>query len=725
MHRRSAWWWLLNSLTAWTSALDLAQMRASVQPIKANQISYSAHYHHDRFTVPLRADLAPLCGNGRLDTIADYMAYTKWNATVEFRFLVNEVCDDGNRLDGDGCSADCANLDAFTTPCALALDISGEPLRFVGFLNHSILVVVTPTRKIYTEAATLQMLNEITLLDGIGNVVSGFLLYDGARKRVGLWLYGVNRKSEGVVWDEFETVVIALDASSVGIWAQNEDNGHLVLVTGAGQVVDVNRSLVMRAWPTTTMLNEEGNAKLTSVVLSTFGDGMDLTCTFSNGTSRSFLYSVKSDAIVEIGTSSDLMTNLESGADTFWIMLFLYTSLYSNMHIMSEMSIQPRFIIEGPNKETFKGLRVNDNTDITASPSFIGVNAESPRDAFNDNQDRGHVIGDPMFAEGVRSMATMISCNGTNAPCILDVPLCYDPLLPNPYAVNGKDTMYSALVNAAKGASLWSDVPRRANLKRECAPEVVSHMLKHPVTGAIWIVRGRQLFEIGRRGTQHRVANGQCLPSYSARACPVGKWSDAAAVAETGCMDCSLNVSLKQPAWQQQCINVVGTTGRRNLLLKEEDEAKTKKQTIELILVSDGTLVASASIAASTLRKAAGSSAICSCMETDIGGTWRKAYFCILTSDTPSETLRGLRALRVSGVLDYIGPPSVGWTRSASSSSAASADDGPSIGVIVGATLAGVVGVVLVIGLFIWVLSSSHNKNRDGYQAVVAAKGHQ
>ena len=87
----------------------------------------------------------PLCGNGRIDTKLDYEAYyanpihlplnlTKQqilygrhdvvNPTMphSVTILADEECDDGNRLDFDGCSADCMHVDAWTSSCEIAVE---------------------------------------------------------------------------------------------------------------------------------------------------------------------------------------------------------------------------------------------------------------------------------------------------------------------------------------------------------------------------------------------------------------------------------------------------------------------------------------------------------------------------------------------------------------------------------------------------------------------------
>ena len=39
---------------------------------------------------------------------------------VSLRLAIDELCDDGNRLDGDGCSSDCAWRDALVPPCEVS-----------------------------------------------------------------------------------------------------------------------------------------------------------------------------------------------------------------------------------------------------------------------------------------------------------------------------------------------------------------------------------------------------------------------------------------------------------------------------------------------------------------------------------------------------------------------------------------------------------------------------
>ena len=53
----------------------------------------------------------------------------------------NEECDDGNRLDYDGCSADCMHMDLWVSPCELEMkDIPNKEAILINASSNSILL---------------------------------------------------------------------------------------------------------------------------------------------------------------------------------------------------------------------------------------------------------------------------------------------------------------------------------------------------------------------------------------------------------------------------------------------------------------------------------------------------------------------------------------------------------------------------------------------------------
>ena len=105
-----------------------------------------------RYEMPLGVEFMPLCGNGRIDLVSDYVSYfgkseharlrvakkhlvlslPTADDLVEVEWARDEVCDDGNRLDGDGCAADCLSLDVLVSPCLLPVPPVVEDFVFCG-----------------------------------------------------------------------------------------------------------------------------------------------------------------------------------------------------------------------------------------------------------------------------------------------------------------------------------------------------------------------------------------------------------------------------------------------------------------------------------------------------------------------------------------------------------------------------------------------------------------
>jgi len=115
----------------------------------------NANYHRFMDSLPEQEWFLPLCGNGKVDKIQDYELLASNSKNYGVLFMGNEVCDDGNRLDGDGCSADCSDLDLFSDPCELWLTHNGTTLESIDEVamdkdTGNLYVYSEPTKTIYS-----------------------------------------------------------------------------------------------------------------------------------------------------------------------------------------------------------------------------------------------------------------------------------------------------------------------------------------------------------------------------------------------------------------------------------------------------------------------------------------------------------------------------------------------------------------------------------------------
>lgn len=679
--------WLLLIITM-AHALDLQALRdATLTPSHPKNPNNMQAY-----ATELRLDLAPLCGNGRLNTVDDYTAYYEalgsnhTNRSLGVLFYVNEVCDDGNRLDGDGCAADCASMDALTTPCPL--DTTGlglttdETYSFVALMDDGTLLVVTSaSRVLLADASNLTTLRVVSTQD-LGGVTSGFQ-DDGI-----VWLYAA---SNGTIWKldashdwqpKFAIRLPGLFVGDYGVWLRASPS-VVIMVTSSLQVVDVTRLLVRGCASPPNPLRRLVQVLVASSDISNYDVLIDL----------QFVDDSMLGILVPITRSTDLVCDAQpiSRLDSLfnnsfmWADLFVY-STWARTSVMISDNHRLRFMADA---NAFY------ESDPLATPLGIYFQMASARQSLGYTQTKG--ISDPAILKAVTDKGKPIC--GSDARCILDVPLCYDVLAANPYAMPQKKTLYEAFVASASAiptgslsdASTWMQIATTAKL--DCSGLLPpGQVLTHPATGALWVVRGAQLFEIGRRGMQ--LLDGHtCMPSYSA-ACPAGQWSPP----RLACRSCSDNNNNDtSPAWSQQCFG----NGRRLL-------ANTKKQAISLIVVSQR--LATPSEAVQFL--AVVDSGQISCMQDTAGGVWTYAYACLIVDMTDApRTLRVLQTMVNVSVTEYLAPPHVVWLKVGfndnNNNNNNDASGALSTPAIVGIGVGGVIVVVLV-GLVFTSLFHTH-----------------
>jgi cysteine-rich repeat protein len=618
--------------------LNLEGLRAarSTRPL-ANR---STHALYNRFRDPLPSTLiAPSCGNGQLDNGAVTNS-EQWAAGI---IIATEICDDGNRLDGDGCAADCLSMDALTSPCPLAIDTGGEEIVTMGF-NAYLFAVFTPTRMIRMRNIDLKVLSVDKY--SIGPVVTAwqqqleFFVYGGGR----VWMpFNSQAGIAGLAIPSptpYEPLPV-LD-SPVGIVRASANNGRY-LVTAAGEIVDVPGRRVTNWTQTPTAASELWNAE---IILES-QDALTFACTFKNKSQIHFVLDEVSHKVLPYVTQTAAPTDAEmldpSSPGYPWLYLFSKALQRDMRPVTSDVSGYGAY-------RWNKGSRIGFSS-FMVGPLSITYPKLSARDVLTGVSQMG-ALGDPLFTSGRVETAL---CNGTNASCLLDVPLCYDVLAPNAYASTGGSTLFTALDAASRTSKTWEETVAKADLK--CGKgEVVQQILIHPDTKALWIRRGSQIYEVGRRGTQVRAPSsltGQCVPSMSG-ACMPGNWSWSG----LACKPCaSFDMAGGDGAYPnlvahaQQCANADTSlpqgAGRRLL------QDSVGGEGVEMIVVSN---VLTNSSAATALFAPWGSTL---CEGTTTGGAWKYAYACKLSryvKADPFQVLRALKATAQPNITDFLSP---------------------------------------------------------------------
>ena len=654
------WVWGV-AMVAHGEFLNLAELRAAARtrPL-SNQ---SVHALYNRFHDPLPSNLiAPLCGNGVLDSSLPTLSNNQEMAAGVI--LAVELCDDGNRLDGDGCAADCLSMDALTSPCPLAIDTGGEEIVAMGFQSFQV-AVFTPTRMIRMESVDLKVLAVDKF--SIGPVVTAW------QRQLDFFVYG-----GGSVWMPFDSqppisgLAIPIPAtpykplpvldSPVGLvvvaLGQLVVNSSQYLVTAAGEIVDIEGRRVTNWTRSPTAASELWNVDIIAITdkgLLTFA------CTFKDNSEVHFVLDANSHKVlpdvIRVPAPSDTDTLDPSSPGYPWLYLFAKALRKDMRPVTTDVSDYSGYVWAG-------GYRASVSS-FMAGPFSITYPKFSARDVITGIHQMA-ALGDPLFTSGRVETAL---CNGTNTSCILDVPLCYDVLAPNAYASSPHDgpTLFSALDAASRSSKTWEETVAKADLKCGAGElPAVQQILIHPDTQALWILRGSQIYEVGRRGTQVRVpqsATGQCVPSMSG-ACMPGYWSWS----HLACKACDSFSILgndgsypNMVAHAQQCANAdtsllltpsgtaVNSSSGRRLLQQQENGGEG----IEMIVTTNVLTNASA---ATALFAAWGST---SCTRTTAGGAWMYAYSCRLSKYVqadPFQVLRALKATAQPNITDFLSP---------------------------------------------------------------------
>ena len=126
-------------------------------------------YNH--FASPMPSSLLTLCGNGVLNKKEDYLTL---GSPVPGN-SVDEECDDGNRIDGDGCSADCMDVDTLVSHCKVSN---------VGRLKYIAMDAVTGTLYLATMSGVIQRMdvsmNGVTVTEVAAQDVQSMMVYNSS-----------------------------------------------------------------------------------------------------------------------------------------------------------------------------------------------------------------------------------------------------------------------------------------------------------------------------------------------------------------------------------------------------------------------------------------------------------------------------------------------------------------------------------------------------------------
>lgn len=512
----------------------------------------------------------PLCGNGRIDTIDDYKllaaeaaTFTAFNPLdrslppVSATLFATETCDDGNRVDHDGCSADCMHQDLWVSFCELQTDTAASELETMVFVPSWNEALLSKRDGIYTLNISPQpsdrSLKTRLLVSKAFPVSNAFLSPSGE-----VLLYSPNpqklwRLADGKlsVHVDMSSVLENRGATGYHFPAPN-DMWFLMHDAYSVSVVDVVAKTAVGTCTVTASLDTVaflGVVSGTSLLIANLRDNGRISVTVNPGQNPGV---VCSDFGAPPSVGSLYSQALLTFRNSMSIESMRYNVEYSNTGDASlpEPTFRRFYLPLGLWVETPQGSPRNWLAPSTTQA--VGLST---------------YIGHPLVYQSVNDP----SCY-SGARCAFDVSPDYDVFRPYK-AVSGSwqaelqaliDSKYPSataqeIINDAQFSAQWNAVvaSRSPSQRRLLAT------MTHPVTGSLWALRPDGLFELSKSGvlvmlTSNGQWSGKCMPSGVAL-CPACQWAPAG----QQCRPCAQKSD--EWAWHLKCQGCPAPSARRLL----------------------------------------------------------------------------------------------------------------------------------------------------------------
>lgn len=497
--------------------MDIVSYRASLTPLPPDT----------RHPPPaMCTGLLPLCGNGVIDRknysyqvtlpgnkISGAGSFDPVNITV----AIDEVCDDGNNLDGDGCSSDCMDLDSWVSSCELHVD-EKHTYEDVLFDDNGTLYF-SAADGIYEMHPTLSHMASVLIAPKLF-AATNMYIQDGV-----FWLWSpstaaVWKAKRGSVTKTYDTGLNSTNHK--GIFVQHT-SGLLLCCHDEHSVVVLNLNTL--------------NATRHNVSVTLAQDSRILWL------SPSFVILVTSGqrVVVPVQGQAQVTNPPPTTAKNIFDEAVLKMSTTAEV----KFDLYPiDIVLDPPNPEMLIQPQTHSNGIKYTTPWAAGSSLASLYCICNwQTKGRATGLGNTLALQGVWGFT---DCS---KQCMLDIPISSDML----QRVTSKGrTYYDELRDLLNG----TDVDRPYNAKVTATLQAFEALVRsstpkkrfsiHPHTQSMFTWQGNSLYELSKTGTGVEFYDGTCLVSGIAP-CDKCMWASAG----TKCQPCSVRVNTW--AWTVQC----------------------------------------------------------------------------------------------------------------------------------------------------------------------------
>jgi len=531
----------------------------------------------------------PLCGNGIVDKRHDYVSWYSIHSDKRFQradgvsieMIVDEACDDGNRLDGDGCSADCMDRDSLTAPCQVKTDMPGMliegmlldamtgdayaftqtrevgklalldaaglrfewqvlmPARVLAITYHDnhVFAALSNLKLVKLSSESGHAMTEVRHLHEFAqsnDLEARFVLNAGAEA----WWLVVKSKTQVAIYNQTH-VLSALNASMPGSLTQarltlNPDTAMVIL---QAQMDDATQLLFSKDLPSiqiTDAVHIDGNLGLWDNLLRQF-----LQNTMASEQKLKPSYDLRfhnaSDAFFQspIFANSDIVKTADA--------TMRQTTFLSSSNFLYEERSRIRNLLLNP--DDLYTFDVPQIYSIGSQKSLVFMSHNGP--SMHNKQML--VLDEDMQQNLMRPRQARVMPK----PLIDEVSRIADDLPPIP------DSNLSIIEHEALKTLSKELLVNFQSIARE---SLIQYQAQHPTTQAWWFLQDHQIFLVSKRGALFMDSKtSMCLPVDTAP-CPLCEWAPAGGGL---CKPCSQDVNHSM-TWQLSCNNSLCLNNNNN-----------------------------------------------------------------------------------------------------------------------------------------------------------------
>ena len=516
-------------------------------------------------TVPLPATFLPLCGNGKLDTIESYntinISKSTFVAQIDTKatnvtLFATETCDDGNRNDFDGCSADCMHRDLWVSACKLQLDTDLVDPEAIAYVPQRGMLLSTATN-LYL-IASIPSVNDVQVkLQNLGSKKTVLANFFVTKQGTLAWsakdkaVYLVNFKGTSATLDPFFTVSLQKDSNDTAFLFPDK---NLALFHDSFYIALYNLSSKQKLGECTSQLNLFNAMYMADLQK----DLVYLRTLQAANTSSQVIVKLQYDAdqtVSGITCDNDIKFLM---ANNIWVDAFTPVA-----NTAFTTSTQYDMTVAGPTP----------TPGFTTFYSPLGVWAEvpsnSPRNWLDPSIDQTKLlsmyVGNLNLYNAAMNKAKIDCWDNKDKKCIYnllsqsyDLLAAYSPSetwldklkltafsnVPFP-EIYSQPAVYNEILNK------WTtEITKSAYTKR------IKDVAINQVTGNAWLLRSDGIFEISKSGVILRLGNSdKCMPSGVAL-CKTCAWAEVG----SPCKSCLNSIDTSSWAWSMQCPDCVGNS---------------------------------------------------------------------------------------------------------------------------------------------------------------------